>query len=174
MVAWLNKLPFAILCFQILFDRVGSLIICHIELGLESPLLHLREYIVESTNDACIRHTFDWYGKDHACVIVICNEKILIAVQRPRWQCSCGISVECATDLVSKCCKAEDIVRPIQGFFIWNDIRCGSDGIGMDSSLFYGMSALPLSLPSLALQWLWSGASKSLPWPLHSSLGRCR
>ena len=95
-VVWLHKLPFAFVLLEVSFERLDCLIVCDIELGLMSFVNELCKNLVKCLNDGCVLQIVYWFRKYCICVIIIRHEKILIAFEAHRWECTRGISVHCA------------------------------------------------------------------------------
>ena len=53
-ICWLNKLPFAVLLFEVRFERRGGLVVGYVESGLVSFGGKVSKNVVECCNDAVV------------------------------------------------------------------------------------------------------------------------
>ena len=83
MIVRFHELVITVLRLQVCFNRLGGLVVRHIERRLESFFLHLRKHILERPDNRLVGHISYRDGKNIVRVVIIRNKVVLVAVQGP-------------------------------------------------------------------------------------------
>ena len=76
----LDKVPLASLRFQEFLKGPCRLVVCDIKRGFVPSVFEFLKYLLECLYDGGVGYIFDWDGEDIICIIVVCHEIIVIAV----------------------------------------------------------------------------------------------
>ena len=79
-ICWFKKLPFAVLLLEEGFDRLHTLIVCHVECWLVSFIFEFVEDGLKGGDDLIIIKVVGRLSKDIVCVVVVCNKEVLHAI----------------------------------------------------------------------------------------------
>ena len=85
MINWFHKLPVTFFRLEESFYGFCYLVFGDIEGRLVTFVLHFLKHLFERLDYGFICDVLDWDRKDVVCVVVICDEIVLVAVQRDCW-----------------------------------------------------------------------------------------
>ena len=84
-ISWFHKLPVTVFCLEESFYGLCCLVVGEIEVRLVTFVLWYLKQFFERLDYYFICDVLDWDRKDVVCVVVICDEIVLVAIQRDFW-----------------------------------------------------------------------------------------
>ena len=84
-ISWFYKLPVTVFCLEESLYGFCCLVDGYIEGRLVTFVLQFLKHFCERLDYCFICDVLDWYRKDVVCVLVICDEIVLVAIQQDCW-----------------------------------------------------------------------------------------
>ena len=119
-----HELPLAILLLEEGFDGLGTLVVGDVKGRFVSFISQFVEHRFKCFDDGLIFEIADWFCTNLVGVIVVCNKKVLHALERADRQCSCLVGIHRAGLFIGKRCKAKNVVSFVR--FLWLTLFFGS------------------------------------------------
>ena len=95
--------------------RVRRLVVCDVELGLESVFGQFSEHIIERSYYQCINHNGDGFHKDVGSIIVVCNKETILLAGLPLRLCTVSLFA-CLQALQNRICCLQHLYH-LEGWY---------------------------------------------------------